>query len=117
MDRVVESLAAVKQRRILPQRLLAPEGNLPTVVGVVVFVNRGVFAQQNKLVGMATIAEVKLHAVAQILFEPGKPGLGALPGVEVSVELIGAEWFIPVAQHHQSPPQSGLEAAVGEDGD
>src|SRR5450755_1263036 len=113
-DRVVESFAAVEPSGILSQRLLATQRSLPTVVGVIVRVDRRIFAQEHEFIGMAAIAEIKLHVFSEILLQAHEPGSGEFPGVKVSIELIGAKWLVAVTHQEQRPPEPGLNAGIGE---
>ena len=49
---------------------------------------------------MTPVAECELCSIADILVERCDPCFGALPGGEVALEIIGAEWPVVEAQEY-----------------
>jgi hypothetical protein len=86
---------------------------LPTLIYVIVFVNRRMVAQQNEFVGVSPKPKIKFRALAQILFQARKPGLRSLPGIKRPIKLISAERLVTVPKHEQGMPGGTLQLGVG----
>src|SRR5579875_2293658 len=97
-DMVSQTLGSVKNASLCGESILAAQGKLPVVIDVAVCVETGVVAEQDIEIGMPPVSELKERVLPYILRERGQPGFGALPGVEVAIELICAKGTIDVAQ-------------------
>jgi hypothetical protein len=89
-----------------------PQVRLPTLINVIVFVNRRIVAQQNESVGVSPEAKVKFRALSQILFQARKPRLRSLPGIKRPIKLISAERLVTVPKHEQGMPGGTLQHPV-----
>src|SRR5882672_10551337 len=89
VDGVVKALATERESGVRGKFSVQPQRELEALVDVVILVDAGIVAEQDELVRMAAVAEVEFCILADSLPQPGKPGLGALKGVAIAVELVG----------------------------
>src|SRR5690242_7739096 len=96
VDCIFEDLSAVIHPIIFANFVASANRSLPALRDVIVLVHLRTIAQQDELIGVPAIREDKLRRRCDLLGGCEEPALRALPGVEVTVELVSAER--PVAQ-------------------
>src|SRR5581483_8672180 len=110
---ILKALSAIKQPCVFAQPFLAAKSCLVTLKGVMVCVHFRMLPDEHKQVGMLAKGERDLILFAQPLFEAAEPGTSALPGIEISIEVVGPERAIIVSQNQVARTETGGEMGVG----
>ena len=97
-DGFVQALDAVEERSGGGHLLPAAYGELIAFVGMVIGEDVGAVAIEHEEIAVPAEGEADVGLGAECLLHAGEPGLGVLPGIEVAVELIGAEGVIHVGE-------------------
>src|SRR6185312_1100365 len=92
---------------------MTSQGRIPALVNVVIFIECRIVTEKNEFIAMAAIGKIGFSLLAQVLLETGKPSFGALPGVKVSVKLVGAEGFVAITQQQERVTKAGLQSSAG----
>ena len=101
------SLSAAKKTHIShPFSAVSPGGLIP-LHSVPVCKNFWLVAEKDEEVRVAAVSQGNFVAASEILAHASKPGPRALPGIEVPVEMVGAERAIVVRQQNLRPAQGG----------
>src|SRR6185437_11918808 len=116
VDAVAKELSAIEQAVVVAQPGALAHGRLPALGGVVVFVDRRLIAQQDKFVGMPAVGKLHIGVPTELLLGGRKPSFGALPGIEVSIELVGPERAVAQSEKQGAVAPGTRNACPGSGG-
>jgi hypothetical protein len=112
-DGFVERFHAVVERGGGRHLLATPHRELIAFVGVVIGEHVGAVAVEHEEIAVAAVGEAGSGLGAQGLLHAGEPGFGIFPGVEIAVELVGAERVVHVGQVEGAVAEIGGKASDG----